>query len=243
MRNQRRTDTQRKLALLLFLLAPATAEAQLFGTERNLGQPLSQRPQAGRIEQATEEAGQVQGDERFLRDNRRGGDFVGSDRFEQRTFVGNQQGTTNGPVVPSTTGVRPNFDRSQQINQTLQRPAQNQPYHPRLELGFGTGIAGVQFPGELKRELENPDYFASSNRYEVLVEGRQATLRGVVADARQRDLAELLVSFEPGIAAVKNELRIANSNSPVRYELLPESDLQTDSALEPPPPPVPAVTE
>jgi osmotically-inducible protein OsmY len=43
---------------------------------------------------------------------------------------------------------------------------------------------------------------------EVSVQGATATLRGVVASARDREMAELLVRFEPGISTVRNELTV-----------------------------------
>ena len=45
---------------------------------------------------------------------------------------------------------------------------------------------------------------------EVLVEARTATLRGEVASARQKTLAELLVRFEPGVDEIVNEISVAN---------------------------------
>ena len=195
--------------LLVVGLDTPPASAQLFGGSRQLGTPLQRRQSPGLAGQATQDAGEVQGNERFLRSNRRRGDFVGSDRFERRSFVGAQQGQAAGPVIPSTLGVRPEIDRSSQINQPLPAPGRNQAYYPRLTLGFATHSSPMFRPEKgLQRELANPDYFSSSNRFEVSVEVRTATLRGVVADARERDLAELLVSFEPGISAVRNELRV-----------------------------------
>ncbi|MHB9080346.1 MAG: hypothetical protein ACYC3X_22965 [Pirellulaceae bacterium] len=40
------------------------------------------------------------------------------------------------------------------------------------------------------------------------MEGRTATLRGEVPSAADRDLAELLLTFEPGISTIQNELRV-----------------------------------
>lgn len=190
----------------ILIVYAAPLQAQLFGNPRQIGRPLQRQPSVGMAAQATQEAGELQGSERFLRNNRRRGDFVGSDRFEGRGFVGSEQGRTTGPVMTSTAGVRPAQDRSAQINQPLPRSPRQQPYYPALRVE--TEVAGVRFPDVLQRELENPVYFANSNRYEVLVEGRRAILRGVVGDAKQRDLAELLVSFEPGISEVINELLV-----------------------------------
>ena len=211
-----------KLYAILFagmLVSPACA--QLFGGNRQLGRPLQSQQGRGVAAQATMEAGQVQGNERFLRTNRRRGDFVGADRFEARGFVGSEQGRTSGPVLQSTVGVRPAQDRSRQINQPLPALARNQMYYPVLQPEFEVG--GVRTLELLIRDLENPAYFDASNRYEVRVEGRRAILRGVVADARQRDLAELLVSFEPGISEVVNELKLLDPVPPPRPGVSPDS--------------------
>ena len=222
------------LVFLATLTWLSSADAQLFGSARQLGQPFqARRPQGGAAQRLTAEAGQVQGNERFLRSNRRRGDFVGSDRFERRSFVGSQQGTASGPVIPSTAGVRPQRDRSRQINRPLPPQPKNRIYYPRLTVGFENDLSGIRFAPELRRELVNPDHFSSSNRFGVSVVNRTATLRGVVASARERDLAELLVSFEPGISVVRNELRLPASDSAQESPRPPEPELEE----VPPPPP------
>ena len=74
-------------------------------------------------------SGKIEGNERFMRRNRRRGDFVGADRYERRSFVGSQLGQTSGRAIQSTLGLRPSQDRSSQINQPLPRPARNQVYY------------------------------------------------------------------------------------------------------------------
>ena len=226
------------IAFASLLINADKVAAQLFGAQRQLGQPIQRRPQAGVAAQLTEEAGQVLGNERFLRTNRRRGDFVGSDRFDRRGFVGSQKGTTTGSALQSTTGVRPDFDRSRQINQPLPPPKAGQPNYPPISLGFSNTIpaTGILHPELLRDELTNPDYFSPGNRFEVSVEDRTAILRGVVADARQKDLAELLVSFEPGISAVKNELRVGR---PAVLPVDSRSLRRSEPSDLPPPPPTP----
>ena len=188
---------------------PSTAVAQLFGGGRQLGQPLNGRNRGGGSGGAAANdpgVGQVRGSERFLRSNRRRGDFVGADRFEPRGFVGSGQGTTSGPVLQSTVGVIPSRDRSRQINRPLPRVSKKQAYYPSLQIDWQTSEVPKLDP--LLSELQNPEHFSRQNQVEVSVVGRRAILRGVVVDAKQKDLAELLVSFEPGISEVANELRV-----------------------------------
>lgn len=47
-----------------------------------------------------------------------------------------------------------------------------------------------------------------SSRLSVLVEGRIAILRGEVPSASARDLAAVLLSFQPGISTIRNELSV-----------------------------------
>ena len=201
--------TQRWVALMCLLVGGAGVEAQMFGRPRTLGSPLTRQSRPGQSTISDPE-GEVRADSRFLRGNRGRGDFVGSDRGDVRGFVGSQQGRVSGPVVSAVAGVGPDVDRSTQINQSLRPPRRTELYPPKIVLGFASATApGLRDRDALLGELANPDYFAASNRYEVWVEGRTAILRGEVADARERDLAALLVSFEPGISAVRNELTIA----------------------------------
>lgn len=204
------------MAIVLTLSVSADVSAQLFGSARQMGRPIAgarsnSRSGGNASGNQSGVAGQVRNSSRFLRSNRRRQDFVGSDSVESRGFVGSQQGRANGPVMSATVGVRPDIDRSSQVNQPLPKPANNKPYHPRLQLGFSTDAApGLSSSSQLQRELENSSYFSTMNRFEVLVAGRSAILRGVVADAKQKELAELLLSFEPGISEVQNDLMIAS---------------------------------
>ncbi|GEM_PF-1281642 len=47
------------------------------------------------------------------------------------------------------------------------------------------------------------------DQVQVFVSGRTATLRGLVSDLHQSQIAELLLQFEPGISTVVNEIRVA----------------------------------
>lgn len=225
-------------ALILLAMSVGSAEAQLFGRPRQLGSPLSRSARAGVAEAPP--GGTIQTNSRFLRGNRGRGEFVGTDAGDRRTFVGSQQGRTGGPVLSAVAGLRPETDRSSRINRTLRDAKRNQPYPPRIELGFTVPAdPGLTFPRLLRRELENPRYFSSTNRFSVSVEGRTAILRGVVADAKERDLAALLVSFEPGISQVKNELRVVPSmdrdaSSSESQEVPPPIPMPRTSPIRPP---------
>lgn len=64
-------------------------------------------------------------------------------------------------------------------------------------------------------EQANPDLTrrvrrSGADTLEVFVSGRTAVIRGVVNSQKQRQIAELLIGFEPGISKVQNEIVVAN---------------------------------
>jgi hypothetical protein len=66
------------------------------------------------------------------------------------------------------------------------------------------GEVSAAVGSRLRRVLSLP----SGMEPEVLIEGRTATLRGVVASDAERILAERLARLEPGVSRVRNELRV-----------------------------------
>jgi hypothetical protein len=67
-------------------------------------------------------------------------------------------------------------------------------------------------PGILQRRvravLNRSSALGSRRRIRARVVGRTVILRGQVADLRERRLAEALVRLEPGVQAVRNEIRV-----------------------------------
>ncbi|MBM4001316.1 MAG: BON domain-containing protein [Planctomycetes bacterium] len=194
-------------AVLIAAAITGTADAQLFGS-RSTGQPLQRRVGPARSGQV----GEVQGNERFLRGNRGRREFVGSDERSLGGFVGSEQARTSGNVPSSTTGLRPPPDRSSTLNRPIPPLGARDPYHPRLTIGFQAPSDNVtDLERRLAAQLAESPRFAGAGRFEVSVEGRTAILRGEVAAAKDRDLAELVVRFEPGISDVRNELAVVPS--------------------------------
>ncbi len=152
-------------------------------------------------------SGEMLGNERFLRDNRRPTDFVGRDFRDMVRFIGNLQSRLNAQVTPSTQGIRRRVDRSATINEPLTAAPPSRPYNPRLSIQLPlTSVNGKLLENNVLDLLANSDQMSGSSRIEVSVAGRTATLQGEVPVAKDRDLAQLLVSFEPGISAIRNEL-------------------------------------
>ncbi len=181
------------------------ASAQMFG-RRQLGRPLSRQAPPG-FGQTQEEVGTLQGNERYIRGNRSPTDFVGPDVREMQRFVGSVQGTTRGRVTPMTEGLRRRVDRSASINQPLAPTPKSQMYLPRLDVDFSeVGLGKDYLESSALDTLARSPQMSGSSHIAVSVAGRTAILQGEVPSAKDRDLAEVLLAFEPGISQVRNEL-------------------------------------
>jgi len=186
---------------------PAGALGQLFGPRR-LGQSLARRPGPGAV-QTQEDVGSLQGNERFLRQNRRPTDFVGPDIRELQRFIGVLQGRVRGQVPSSTEGLRRRVDRSATMNQPLAPPPKGIPYYPRLDVNIEVPAPRTELLEQSALDtLARSPQMSATSRIEVWVEGRTAILLGEVPSARDRDLAAILLSFEPGISEIRNQLRV-----------------------------------
>lgn len=207
------------LAVLLFGWLPAApASAQMFGA-RPMGRPMAIRPQAGGGEFSGRDVGTLTGRERFLRDNRSRNDFVGGSQNALEGFVGSQQAIGAGRVRAATETLRPEVDESAKINRPLTTLPARGMYHPRLELSESFAAAGERSdPDPRGRWVPNGDPFqvtvaqrlsrTAGSEIEVLRRGELAILRGTVADRQTAERLERMLSFEPEIYEVRNELRV-----------------------------------
>ena len=195
----------------------SVGQAQLFGPQRNFGRPLSRRPAPGIA--AAEGVGQIQGGERFLRGNRGRGEFVGSDRRDVGAFVGSEQGRTRGTIVAATAGLQEEPNPARRLNRPVPPLAAGAMYPPRLELDASVYEASRRESRTTSERvtagLRRAPCFSPECSIEALVVGRKAILRGEVVDAKQRDLAQLLVLFEPGISEVENGLVVRSRSLPI----------------------------
>jgi hypothetical protein len=193
-------------------LTSTTAEAQ---QQRTFGRPLQRQAGPQRlpnVAEAAETAGGITGSERFLRDRRQPGAFVGSDQANTR-FVGSGAVIESGRVRSAVESLPPAADPSAQVNLRYAPAGAAQPYAPRLILDFETTNAPNQ-PNdaqvrqrETKTQLELRELLdrIDSPSVAVEIEQRVAYVTGPVATARQRDLALLLVSMQPGISRVVDQ--------------------------------------
>jgi hypothetical protein len=185
------------------VFAVQEASAQLFGG-------ASGTTSAGvseTITSANQSAGVISGSERFLRRNRRPNSFVGRDRLATQRFVGRDSSVTRQPSA--VTNLPPSQNES-----TLNRPwrpsSGKSLYDPQISVGFDYQPYAQQV---LSQNLTNrlKQHLGAELPIEVSVADRTATLRGTVASATARGLAEILMGFEPGISTVVNQLQVADS--------------------------------
>ena len=152
----------------------------------------------------------LDGSERFIRGNRSARDFVGSDRNEQSGFVGSGQAIGVGRVRSATEGLRIESSNVTILNRPLPPQPAKGSYYPRLQIAFSvqdSKISTSEVAAEERLYLRIAG--VTGNNAQLTLSGRTAILRGTVESARAAELAEQLLSFEPGIDRVQNELTLA----------------------------------
>lgn len=198
--------------MLLLSMIATPVHAQLFGSRtvgRPINSPLNQGgglgPSGGAAGGAT--AGILDGSERFVRGNRSRREFVGSNRSSQTGFVGSTQAIGVGRVPAATEGLRIEQSAAPRLNRPLPPQRSRGLYYPRLELGFSLPDTLVA-PTEVAANQRMLDriYGVAGDSVDLTISGRTAILRGTVENARAAELAEQLLSFEPAIDHVQNEL-------------------------------------
>ena len=190
--------------------------AQLIGN-RTLGAPaLSlQQQRAGTAAAATSAGGASVGatsglqgaNARYLRGNRSRQDFVGSNRTDLSGFVGSGQAIGVGRVPTTAETLRLETAKADRINRPLPPQPAKGMYYPRLSLESDSETSNM-LPsiGPASQEVTERIAEFSKGRANVSMAGTTAVLRGTVSSNREAELLAQLLSFEPGIDRVKNEL-------------------------------------
>jgi osmotically-inducible protein OsmY len=205
------------LATTLAGFVSSSADAQnsvngLFG-QRNIGGGFSQRPvenfgsPGDRIETMQSGAGEVSGNERFVRGNRQAGDFVGADNNDARNFFSALQGQGSnalgnfGPNRNNQNANRQQANRGRTNGQTQLRNA--------LRLGFAPTASDARFKSELlTTRLADLGRIKRVTPLEVALRGRTAVLTGSVATEHDREILARVLLLEPGVDAVENRLTV-----------------------------------
>ncbi|MCY2984756.1 MAG: hypothetical protein NTY15_14125 [Planctomycetota bacterium] len=212
----------RKTLIMILFVAAAyaiilpVASAQMIGN-RTLGAPaLSlQQQRAGTAPTTNAPGGTTIGaasglqgaNARYLRGNRSRQDFVGSNRTDLSGFVGSGQAIGVGRVPTAAETLKLETTKADRINRPLPPQPAKGMYYPRLSLDSDSETSnelpsiGPASPAATERIVE-----FSKGRANVSMAGTTAVLRGTVSSSREAELLAQLLSFEPGIDRVKNEL-------------------------------------
>lgn len=152
------------------------------------------------------------GSERFIRDARQPGQFVGADTQEGAGFVGRVESTTGGRASRRSTQSR----RSGAANTGGRGRTNSRQIRANMQVAFALmRPMPAQRSSVLASRFERRvNQLQAQGPVEVLIEDRTATLRGVVANEHGRRLAEQMARLEPGIWSVKNELVVAPQTNP-----------------------------
>lgn len=218
-------------ALFLAIAMAATAEAQLFGERSSTGnrtatgsqnRAMAAQNRAGTTARqrigaggnpgaAAEDVGKITGTERFLRETRTAGDFVGRSASDAGSFVGAQTGAAEAEIRSAIEGQIVRTETNPALNRLLNVPqVRAGMYAPRLKLGFEPlALSAPRAEQSAAAKLTLSTAIQSSGPIQVTMAGRTATLRGAVASEHDKRLAGLMLLFEPGISKVENELTVA----------------------------------
>lgn len=199
--------TNQVLTLLLLVVLSRSADAQLFGP-RSVG-----RNARGNQLTDSSTAGTITEDRRFIRGSRSADNFVGADRQEATAFVGSAQTINDGEVTTAVEGL--SELPTARVNRSATEPRRGM-YRPRLRIGFslqrqvqeGTRQRALRSFITISQPLQELSAERGFRISHAPTE-RVATLTGTVATEHDRQIAELLARFEPGVETVKNDLQLA----------------------------------
>jgi hypothetical protein len=195
--------------------------------------------------------------QRFGNNNRQG--FVGGDSAQIQSFLGTLGMNPNGArgnnglgagnlmnlgALGNRNGNQNQQNRGQQNrgnqNNNGGNSRNNRALRTVLSVGFDhPTLPTTQISSALSSRfvnLERMKRFQSLAPVEVTMEGQTAILRGVVATDHDRVLAEQLALLEPGVAAVQNDLSVAQAQQSETQssEMLPSQTLPAAAASAPP---------
>lgn len=213
----RKPVIQCSIVVFFAFVTTLVAEAQ---QQRTFGRPLQRQAGPQRLQNVAAEAetaGGITGSERFLRDRRQPGAFVGSDQATTR-FVGSGAVIESGRVQSAVESLPPAADQATTINRRLAPAGPSQPYAPRLILaldpsttsGADNHVETIDPNVQTRHELTKVLARIGPNSIDVHIEQRVAYVTGRVDTEHQRALAVLLVGMQPGISQVVDQITLSN---------------------------------
>jgi osmotically-inducible protein OsmY len=161
--------------------------------------------------QSSAQIGQISGNERFLRNNRRG-QFVGGDASTMQNFIGSLQagqGRNNMGNQFFGGGGRNNNRNVNNDQRNGQKASREERYRPTLRIGFDPPApVPSRISDNLTARLQKSKRLQFVSPVQVAMSGRTAILTGEVATEHDRALAEQVVLLEAGVSQVKNDLTV-----------------------------------
>ena len=119
------------------------------------------------------------------------------------------QGTPGSNSVPADDTASITIGPGTNLSSGFSMPSISRGARYTLGLGFDSpvGTTNPRLSQELQNQFANSSRFSSGKSISVSVENNVVVLRGKVADAHERDLAEMFVRLSPGVYDVRNELQ------------------------------------
>ncbi len=161
----------------------------------------------------------LSGSERFLKANRGAGSFVGADSGDAVNPL-STGGAAGQGAMGGAMGNQMMMQAFRQSQQQGQNQQQNQGKNAKTQLraafkvGFETQpVVSTAFTTRLQTRFDNLPALKDKGSITTSMEGDVLVLRGQVASAADRKLAEDLLSLEPAVSQVRNELVIVQSAS------------------------------
>ncbi len=196
-----------------------SSSSGLFG-ERTLGRGANARDRtfggSGGGLVGVGEVGTVDSSDRFRRENRQPGAFVGTSAADVQNFLGAVQAGENARRGSGMAGLRagqgarrgdPN--RNQGARGSGRRGRRAADLRISLHAAFDyPKTPAAQMSLAMTRRLGKSLAVLSGSDLDVEIRDGTATLRGVVATDHDRRVAERMVRLEPGVWRVKNDLTV-----------------------------------
>lgn len=161
--------------------------------------------------------------ERYVRGNRNGA-FVGADTGDgaANSYSGMAGGAGGAGGLGGAGGMMGNQMMMQAFRQTQQQgqnQGRNQQNKQQVRIPFKVDSLSAPpltttFTSRMTLRYANLPALAGKGRIAMVMEGDTLVLQGQVQTAADRKLAEDLLSLEPGVNQVRNELEIAQSELP-----------------------------
>lgn len=158
------------------------------------------------------EVGGLQGNERFTRQGRAAGQFVGADGADTANMIGVMAGAQNAALQGLSRSLN-NLNPNQGKQEGNTRAKKTVRAVRSVEFEYRAPAVAVMNTN-LGTRLTKSKAVAAQGNLTVAMEGRTAVLTGTVANEHARDLAARLCLLEPGVSKVENRLTIPEDLTP-----------------------------